>query len=90
MPIRRQPLANQNPLLNRYGRSSIVSSAIDELEAEDSASREHSRHPVMVDNSKEPGEEESSKSNGDLDARSMKRYIDKFRSMRQQRAEPKY
>ena len=86
MPIRRQPFANRSPLLNRQGRSSVVSSAIDELEAENSASRANIGHLVLADNAKERGEEESAKSNGDLDARSMK----KFLSMRKQRAEPKY
>jgi hypothetical protein len=86
VPIRRQPLANRNPLLNRHGRSSIVSSAIDELEAENSASRDNIGHRALADNAKELGEEESTKSNGDLDTRSIKRFL----SMRKQRAEPKY
>lgn len=63
-----------------------MSSAIDELEAENSASRENIRRPVLADNAKEPDEDENAKSNGDLDAGRMKRFL----SMRKQRAEPKY
>jgi hypothetical protein len=77
---------NQNLLLNGYGRSSIVSSAIDEVEAENSASRENIKHSVIVDNPKEPNEDENMRSQEELDARSLKRFLSK----RKQRAEPKY
>ena len=63
-----------------------MTSAIDELGADNRDSRENIGHSVLMDHAEEQDEKNDARSNEGSDARSLKRFL----TMRKQRAEPQY